>query len=208
MGLEERRERERAARREQILQAAREVFLQKGFGSATMDEIAQRAELGKGTLYSYFRTKEELYVTVMSEGLQILFDRIEETLSLPLGPEEIIRRLGEVYYEYYLEHRDYFRVFFFLEHGEVSKELPRELIQGNIERGTRCLRLFAEVVERGIREGIFATVDPWKAAVAFWGATNGILFLFEEEVNREIIGTDVEQLIHYTMDLFIRGLKA
>ena len=208
MGVEERREREKAARRELILRCAKEVFLEKGLKRATMDEIAQRAELGKGTLYSYFRTKEELYVTVMSEGLQILFDRIEETLSLPLGPEEIIRRLGEVYYEYYLEHRDYFRVFFFLEHGEVSKELPRELIQGNIERGARCLRLFAEVVERGIEEGVFATVDPWKAAVAFWGATNGILFLFEEEVNREIIGTDVEQLIHYTMDLFIRGLKA
>lgn len=208
MGVEQRRERERAERRRQILDAAREVFLQKGFRATTMDEIAQRAELGKGTLYSYFRSKEELYVAVMNEGLEILFDRIEETLALPLEPEEVIRRLGEVYYRYYLEHRDYFRVFFFLEHGDVAKELPRELIQGNIERGVRCLELFSRVVQRGVQQGVFAPVDPWKAAVAFWGATNGILFLFEEEVNREIIGTDVADLIHYTLDLLIRGLKA
>lgn len=207
MGVEERRQRERAARRKQILQAAREVFMQKGFGSATMDEIAQRAELGKGTLYSYFKSKEELYVAVLNEGLEVFLRRIEETLKLPLGPEEMIKRLGDVYYQYYLDHKDYFRVFFFLEHGDVFKDLPRELIQDNIERGVQCLRLFAEVVEQGIREGIFAPVDPWKAAVAFWGATNGILFLFEEEINREIIGMEVEQLIHYTLDLLIKGLK-
>ncbi|UCC66672.1 MAG: TetR/AcrR family transcriptional regulator [Deltaproteobacteria bacterium] len=206
MGIEERRNREKLARREAIIVCARELFLAKGFNATTMDEIAQRAELSKGTLYLYFNSKEELYVTVMSEGLKILFDRIEETFNLDLPPDQVIRKLGEVYYRYYLDHRDYFRILFFLEHGDVSKQLPRELIQANLDKGIRCLQLFAGVVQNGIEEGIFSPVDPRKAALAFWGATNGILFLFEEELNREIIGMDVEQLIYYTLDLFIKGL--
>lgn len=206
MGIEERRNREKLARREAIIACARELFLAKGFNATTMDEIAQRAELSKGTLYLYFNSKEELYVTVMSEGLKILFDRIEETFNSDLPPDQVIRKLGEVYYRYYLDHRDYFRILFFLEHGDVSKQLPRELIQENLDKGVRCLQLFAGVVQNGMEEGIFSPVDPRKAALAFWGATNGILFLFEEELNREIIGMDVEQLIYYTLDLFIKGL--
>lgn len=206
MGIEERRNREKLARREAIIACARELFLSKGFNATTMDEIAQRAELSKGTLYLYFSSKEELYVTVMSEGLKILFDRIEETFKLDLPPDQVIRKLGEVYYRYYLDHRDYFRILFFLEHGDVSKQLPRELIQENLDKGVRCLQLFAGVVQNGMEEGIFSPVDPRKAALAFWGATNGILFLFEEELNREIIGMDVAQLIYYTLDLFIKGL--
>ena len=207
MGIEDRRERERLARREAILTGARELFLSKGFNGTTMDEVAQMAELSKGTLYLYFTSKEELYVTVMSEGLKILFDRIEQASALDLPPDQMIRKLGEVYYRYYLDHREYFRILFFLEHGDVSKQLPRELIQENLERGIRCLRLYAGVVQKGIDEGVFSAVDPWKAAVAFWGATNGILFLFEGELNKEIIRMDLDQLIDHTLDLFIEAFR-
>ena len=75
MGVEERKEREKQARREAIMESAREIFFAKGFNAATMDEIAHKAELSKGALYLYFAGKEELYVSVMSEGLSILFSR-------------------------------------------------------------------------------------------------------------------------------------
>jgi len=207
MGTEQRREREKFARREVIIACARELFLVKGFKGTTMDEIAQRAELSKGTLYLYFASKEELYATVMNDGLAVLFDRIEEAFSSSLPPDQMIKNLGEVYYHFYLDNRDYFRIFFFLEHGEVSRQIPRELIQENLDKGIRCLNLFAGVVQKGIDEKIFSPLEPWKAAVAFWGITNGILFLFEEELNKEIIGMDVEQMISYTLDLFITALR-
>ncbi len=207
MGTEERREREKTARRATIIASAKELFVSKGFNATTMDEIAQGAELSKGTLYLYFASKEELYVTVINEGLKIFFDRIEEVFSLDLPPDQMIRRLGEVYYRYYLDYRDYFRIIFFLEHGYISRQLPRELIQENLDRGIRCLQLFEGIVQKGTEGGVFAPVDPRKAAVALWGATNGILFLFEEELNKEIIGMDVEQLIDYTFDLFIKALR-
>ncbi len=60
-----RRERERIARRESILAAARETFVVRGFAGATMEELALRAEITKPTLYSYFRTKDELLLSLM-----------------------------------------------------------------------------------------------------------------------------------------------
>jgi AcrR family transcriptional regulator len=207
MGIEERKERERLARREAILASAQGLFFTKGFIATTMDEIAHRAELSKGTLYLYFTSKEELYTRVMSEGLNILFDRLKEVFERDLTPDHLIRRLGEVYYHYYLDYREYSRIFFFLEHRDVSKRLPRELIQENVDKGKHFFSLLEEVIRQGIKGGIFAPIDPRKAAVAFWGTINGTLLLFEEELNKEIIGMNLEELIYDTLDLFITALK-
>ena len=210
MGIEERREREKAARQEAIMASARELFFTRGFTPTTMDEIARKAELSKGALYLYFPSKEDLYATVLNAGLKILFDRIEAVFQLDLPPDQLIRRLGEVRYRYYLDYREYYRIFFFREHRDVDVRrqlLSHKLVQENLERGMRSFERFIGVIQKGIDQGIFAPVDPRKAAVAFWGATNGVLFYFEEELNREIIGIDVEELIYYTIDLFIAALK-
>lgn len=207
MGIEERKEREKQARREAIMASAREIFFAKGFNATTMDEIAHKAELSKGALYLYFTSKEELYVSVMSEGLSILFERTEEAIKLDLSPDQMLRKLGEVHYRYHLDYPEYARIFFFSEHRNVVKQLPRELIQEGMDKGMRYFQLIVEIIKKGIEQGIFAPADPRKAAVTFWGATSGTLLLFEEDVNREIIGMDVEELFYYTLDLFIDALK-
>ena len=210
MGTEERREREKAARQEAIMASAKELFFARGFTATTMEEIAQRAELSKGALYLYFSSKEDLYVTVLHEGLKILFDRIEEVFQLDLPPDQLIRRFGEVRYRYYLDYREYYRIFFFRQHRDVDvarQLLPHKLVQENLEKGMRNFQRFIGIVQQGIDQGTFAAVDPRKAAVAFWGAINGVLLFFEEELSKEIIGIDVEELIYYTIDLFINALK-
>jgi AcrR family transcriptional regulator len=210
MGTEERREREKAARQEAIMASARGLFFAKGFNPTTMDEIANKAELSKGALYLYFSSKEDLYVTVLNEGLKILFDRIEAVFQLDLPPDQLIRRFGEVRYRYYLDYREYYRIFFFRQHRDVDvarQLLSHALVQENLDKGMRNFQRFIGVIQKGIDQGIFAPADPRKAAVAFWGAINGVLFFFEEELSREFIGIEVEELIYYTIDLFINALK-
>jgi len=190
--------------------SARELFFTKGFTPTTMDEIASKAELSKGALYLYFSSKEDLYVTVLHEGLKILFDRIEAVFQLDLPPDQLIRRFGEVRYRYYLDYREYYRIFFFRQHRDIDvarQLLPHTLVQENLEKGMRNFQRFIGVIQKGIDQGIFAPGDPRKAAVAFWGAINGVLFFYEEELSRELIGIDVEESVYYTIDLFINALK-
>jgi len=190
--------------------SARELFFTKGFTPTTMDEIASKAELSKGALYLYFSSKEDLYVTVLHEGLKILFDRIEAVFQLDLPPDQLIRRFGEVRYRYYLDYREYYRIFFFRQHRDVDvarQLLSHALVQENLDKGMRNFQRFIGVIQKGIDQGIFAPGDPRKAAVAFWGAINGVLFFYEEELSRELIGIDVEESVYYTIDLFINALK-
>ena len=207
MGIEERKEREKQARREAIVASAREIFFAKGFNATTMDEIAHKAELSKGALYLHFPSKEALYATILNEGLAILFDRIDEAYQLNLPPDQMLRKLGEVRYRYYLDYPEYSRIFFFREHKYVAQQLPRELIQDNMEKAMHYFQLLVGIIQQGIEQGLFAPADPRKSAVAYWGATNGVLFLFEDELNRELIGDDAKPMFLYTIELFIEALK-
>ena len=72
MGIAERKEREKQQRREEIMQAAEEVFFSKGFEKSTMDDVAEKAELSKGTLYLYFKSKEDLHMAVARKAINLL----------------------------------------------------------------------------------------------------------------------------------------
>lgn len=74
-----RKERERQFKRNEIVSAARIVFARRGFANATLDEIAEMAEFGKGTLYNYFSSKEELFETVLADGLDEIMEIATET---------------------------------------------------------------------------------------------------------------------------------
>jgi AcrR family transcriptional regulator len=76
MGIQERKEREKERRRQQIIVAAKRVFSEKGFNKATMEDIAKEAELSPGTLYLYFKNKEELYASLSLRILQYLHIRV------------------------------------------------------------------------------------------------------------------------------------
>ena len=77
VGLKERRSREKELRKKQILDAARALLLKKGISSTSMNKIARDAELSVGTLYIYFKNKEDLYAELQEEGLNLLYDKVK-----------------------------------------------------------------------------------------------------------------------------------
>jgi AcrR family transcriptional regulator len=83
MGIRERKERERERRKQQIMVAAKRVFTEKGFSKATMEDIAKEAELSPGTLYLYFKNKDELYASLSLRILQYLMIRLEHVSAEP-----------------------------------------------------------------------------------------------------------------------------
>ncbi len=76
MGIKERKKREKERRRQQIVVAAKKVFSDKGFNRATMDDIANEAEVSPGTLYLYFKNKEDIYASLSVRIIQYLQIRV------------------------------------------------------------------------------------------------------------------------------------
>lgn len=79
MSVAERRAREKQHRIQDILEAAEKVFFKKGFESATMNEIAREAELGKGTIYLYFKGKDDVHRAIVEKGMDILFGLVKDS---------------------------------------------------------------------------------------------------------------------------------
>src|SRR5438874_7692341 len=112
MAIAERREREKLARRQEILKAARELFFERGFEGTTIDEIAKGAELSKGAVYLYFPSKEEIYFSLLEEGSEILYNMLRKASQADLPADTLLRRLGRAYHDFYRKHPGYFRILF------------------------------------------------------------------------------------------------
>src|SRR3990170_3808910 len=107
-----RRQKEKEDRKEAILAAAREVFFEEGIRRATVDAIAARAEVAKGTVYLYFETKETILAHLLLEGLDALEARLEKAYgeATPASAEARLRQLAAAYCDFYQTEQDYFRL--------------------------------------------------------------------------------------------------
>lgn len=111
-----RKEREKKAREKDILRAARELFVSKGFRETTLDDIAHHAEFGKGTIYNYFASKEELFIGIVQHAIDEMLTIARDAMAAEGTTREkflryarelitYIRDSGELIYVVYHELR-------------------------------------------------------------------------------------------------------
>ena len=98
-----RRERERLVRRQEIIEAARTAFARKGFTDTTLDDVAELAEFGKGTLYNYFENKEALFASVLQDSFDRVMAIAREALAAERSFEEKIDRFVSEELRYFIE---------------------------------------------------------------------------------------------------------
>jgi len=205
MGLKERREREKEARKGQILTAARSLLFQKGIQATSINQIARKAELGVGTIYFYYQSKEEIFYWLQEEGLDILFKTIDAIGKEDSPPDEKLRRTGSAYLEFSDEHKDYFDIInYFLATPTVI--LGAEMKQRIDRKGSRILELIERFVHAGVTEGRFRPVESKKWAVMFWGALHG-LTQFKKLEDTVLEGEEHRRLFDYAVEQLIEGLK-
>jgi AcrR family transcriptional regulator len=204
----ERRARERAQRRQEILDAARRVFFDRGFHDPTMDDVAANAEVSKGTIYLYFASKEELLALLLLEGLDLLLDEMETAHAVAgLTPEEAICALAQAYLHFSQANPSYFRLIMAFDRGRFEGAISRKLYEQVLNRSLRGLDLLARTIEGGAQKGAFAVDNAWRAAGSVWAAVNGVLVLMAHPLRQRMLQTDLDTMFGVTLDLVIRGLK-
>jgi AcrR family transcriptional regulator len=176
MGIAERREREKEQRRNDILDAAEKVFFSRGIKDATVDQVAEAAELSKGTLYLYFKSKEEIYLGINMRALGILRGMFDAVMASEGTGIEKVRAIGEAYYEFSQKYPDYFDA---MMHFDVEGLEP--LGEGSLalechNLGIGLLVTVADAVREGIEDGtIRPDLDPMKTAILLWAQTDGVI---------------------------------
>lgn len=178
MGTEERKAREKERRRNQIIDAAEEIIFSKGLKDATMDEIAEEAELSKGTLYLYFKNKNELYLGITQRASDILNDRFTEVFASTHDHTgiELIRLLGETYLDFVRNNPDYFKAFKYYESLSNVEELQEsEFAQCCEENRREGLNYMVRALQIGMQDGtIDDSYNPKELAVIILSSTRGI----------------------------------
>lgn len=180
MGIFERKEREKQMRKELILKAAESVFFDKGLRAATLDEVAESAEVSKGTIYLYFTSKEDLYHSLMTRGLQLLLKSFEETEPDGKEPTEALLGFGRAYDSFSREQAHLFKLLAVVENPLLSEQVSREVTDELEAMSDKVLSYVARYFQKGMDAGLFRRdLSANEAVILLWVSLSGILNLRE-----------------------------
>jgi len=178
MGIAERKVREKQMRRDLILKASEEVFFEKGLRAATLDEIAERAEVSKGTIYLYFASKEDLYFSLMTKGLSMLLKDFEDTSPEEYGPKDALIRFGNAYIDFSRKQSYLFKMLAVVEDPVVTEQVSPQAFFELEKMSDKVLSFVSRYVEKGIEAGAFRDdFSPYEAVILFWVSLSGVLNL-------------------------------
>ena len=209
MSTERRRQKERERRKRDILKVARGLFLEKGYNTVTVAQIAQKATLSKGAIYLYFKSKEEIYVQILMDDIEKFNQKVTHIFSEARPAPVIITDFAEFYINFFLVDKELFRILMnFMLHTSplaFTDEMNAKVIQET----NKTISMIEKILQQGIDSGEFnlAREEVRRVRNAFWGLLNGIislhLFVGREANREERIRTNIKK----GLDIFIEGLK-
>ena len=212
-----RRERERKRRRQAILAAARSVFAERGYRNATLDEVAARAEFGKGTLYNYFEGgKEDLLFAIFDEIYEEVHTLVKEHLVAPYRRgrplREVFRDHVACCFELFLEKRDLLMI--------LVKESQRLMFSDEPDKAAyfiaqeqRAVELVLPVLEDAMARGEIRNLPPRSVANMLRGNIMGFLThmcMMEDThgVTGELPPLSIENATQVLTSVLFDGLQA
>jgi AcrR family transcriptional regulator len=207
LGSPEKRKKEKEGKKNNILRAARKLFFDRGFKFVTVDSIAAKAGVSKGSIYLYFDSKEEIYAQVLiTDNIELNKNiRIFSTKEAPAA--ELLLEFSQIYINYFLEHNELFRILmtFMLqtEQMNLTQEQNTELIRTTNDN----IKIISTIIQKGIDSGEFSpTIDIRQTQNAIWGLFNGIISLYLFMGNPAKRAERIHSMVKDSLTIFIKGL--
>jgi AcrR family transcriptional regulator len=198
----DRKVREHLTHRKEILLAAEKLFAAKGFFPTTMSEIAQEAQFGTGTLYKYFKSKEDLYFTLIDEKTAEINDPVKAELSKKMSAVERIEKILRIQFEFVEKNRDFFRIYI-SERNRFEWTVKDDLGKSIHEKMVSYIHLLAQVMNQGIKDATFKPKDPMDLAHALVGIVNSFIFEWLMASRPYPLLSKVDTVL----DIFLRGAQ-
>ena len=210
MAIAERRERERSARRESIVDATQELIASEGYHGLRMDAVAEAVELSKGTLYLYFENKDALCAAVATRLIDRCVARLRDATADARTGLDAVRALLFAYADFAEEHPHHFRfALAWLSAGERMDDTTAAF-QTYRGRVGQVLALVVSSIRRGKHDGtIRPEIDPLHQAIQIWASSLGVILV---RLNREPVAQRVPEpvnladLMHLHVDSLARAL--
>jgi AcrR family transcriptional regulator len=203
------KEKEKENRRNTILKAARRLFFDRGFKAVTVDSIAVKAEVSKGSIYLCFESKEEIYTQILIADNITLHERINNFSSIKASASQLLQEFARIYVDYFFNDKELFRILmtFMMQtgHMHLTEKQSAELIRSTNEN----IKFISEIIQKGIDSGEFTPIDNVRQMQnAIWGMLNGVISLFLFTGNPVKRMERIHSTVQNSLDIFLKGLKA
>jgi AcrR family transcriptional regulator len=174
-----------------------------------VDSIARRAELSKGAIYLYFKSKEEIYAQILLRDIDKFHDRVESLLNTSISASDNLRSFADVYAAFFISDRELFRIFmnFMIQHNPVN--FTPKINDHIVQSTNQTVNIIEQILQMGVDLGEYPrNLDIRVCRNALWGLLNGIialhLFTGREETREERVRTQVRG----GLEVFIGGLRS
>ena len=204
MGVKERQERERVATSRAILDAARELFVAEGYHNVSIRKIAEKIEYSPAAIYSYFPSKDDIFLALAEEGFRMLFASAVDCANAQTASSQVecVRAAFWHLYEFSKDHPEYYSLMF------VDRSVPR--ISQDWERFgfVREMRHhISDMIQKAIDAGDFpATLSPHLVFRVLTAAIHGVAVI--RLCERMHPGENIDALAHDTLEAALTGLRA
>ena len=192
-----------------ILKSARKLFFAKGFKNVTVDKIAKFSELGKGSIYLYFNSKEEIYTQILLHDINKFHQQSIDLLNKnKKTATDSLFEFSYFYTDFFLNNPELFRILMaFMMHTD-QMNLSEEQYKGIIAAMRNTIDIISNIFKFGIDSNEFSSnVDIKNSQFALWGMLNGIIALHifsgSESKRREKIHSTMKS----TLQIYINGLR-
>lgn len=181
-----------------IFESAIEIFSKAGYNGATMDDIALNAGVAKGTLYYHFKSKEEIFNYIITNGLEMMRVSVEEAVKSQENIMLKIKTMCKFQLELIYENKDFFKVI-------MSQAWGQELRQVELRK---CIEEYLKTIEgflqEGMDNGIVKKGDSNFMSYTFFGTL--VSAAIYELINAE--NTNINMVIDNLMNFIFRGIEA
>lgn len=211
MGTAERRKRERQQRMNEILTAAAELVFTMGIHETSMDQIADKAELSKGTLYLYFQNKSDLLAGLCNRGLNKLKSMFETVMQEKKTGAEQLEAIGKEYLRFAEQDRDYYELMLYCmadTHSGAHELEPQA--DACHQTGMSIHKITAIAIENGIQDKtIHTSFDPMELAVLMWGQTTGVIQIIQQNKDelQNVFHVNTNRMIEIYFQLVRNSLR-
>ena len=196
---------DKEAKKMEILHAAMHVFARKGVVNTKMIDIATTASIGKGTIYEYFRSKEEIFTSAFIYYYQMMQSMVQKALTREDNPVKQLEVILSVSLEAFMHFGEEFADIMMDFWAEGIRNKDQDFLDAINLKGiySDYRAMIKKILESGVKSGIFKPIDTKSTASVLIGAFDGILLQWIMDRN----SIDLKKIPAILMDGFIDGIK-
>ncbi|MBI3653604.1 MAG: TetR/AcrR family transcriptional regulator [Acidobacteria bacterium] len=201
MGPKARREREKVQLRQEILDAARELFVKEGYENVSMRRIADKIEYSPTTIYLYFEDKTELFFAICEETFAKLSKKLEVLAKEGKDPVENLRKGCRSYVDFGLKHPNHYKLTFI---NFPALQVGKEHYLREESAGMKAYEHMRQAVQECIDKKKLRDSNADAVSQALWAVIHGLTSLLVTKPDFPWVKKD--QLIELTINSVIKGL--